>query len=86
MKAMTALSVWLAQLVKWLAAPTHVHWCVQEVWVLGNETRVLENFQTRIPGFVRRRKPGFDGSDFLAFSAICKSLVLAKLVTLNRSS
>jgi len=27
------LSVWLAQLVKALAAPTHVHSCVQEVWV-----------------------------------------------------
>jgi len=43
----------------------------------------LGNFQTRKPGFVRRRKPGFDS---LAFSAICTSLVLAKLVNLNRNS
>jgi len=49
-------------------------------------TQVLENFQTRKPGFVRRRKPGFDRFDFLDFSAICKSLVLAKLVTLHRNS
>ncbi len=41
------------------------------------------NFRTRKPGFVRRRKPGFDGFDILAFSAICKSLVLAKLVSLG---
>jgi hypothetical protein len=39
-------------------------------WQLENATRVPENpgnppvFQTRKPGFVRDRKPGFDGFDF----------------------
>ena len=32
------------------------------------------------------KNPGFDGFDFLAFSAICKSLVQAKLLSLNRIS
>ena len=36
----TCLSVWLAQLVKPLAAPTHVHSCVQEVWVQSPERTI----------------------------------------------
>ena len=35
------LSVLLAQLVKSLAAPTHVHSCVQEVWVQSLEQTIM---------------------------------------------
>ena len=35
------MSVWLAQLVKSLAAPTHVHSCVQEIRVQFPEQTIL---------------------------------------------
>jgi len=46
------LSVWLAQLIKALAAPTYVHSCVQEVTVRSPE-QTSSTLASIPPGYVK---------------------------------
>ena len=49
-RVMISLSVWLAQLVKALAAPAHVHSCVQEARVQSPGQTISTQDSTLLPG------------------------------------